>query len=826
MLRLRLLGAPSILDDAREIYMPSQKAQALLCYLAAEADRSFARGQIIALLWEESSEREGRNSLSTVLTRLRQSLPVFPLRAEGDTLAWQADSEVRVDLHEFQSASHSVQLDRGAHAGDAAQRMQRLEQAAGLYRGDFLDGFSVRDSESYDEWLRLERERWQQRWLNVLDQLIEGYAAAGAWTQALEHARRATAADPLQERFHRALMQLHYQAGDRGAALAQYRICRDVLERELGVEPDVETSALYQSIAEGSFDRGARPAAPPAPTAPQPRAAPAATGATRLAARLAAARRRSFVGRSDELALFADALAEDEPPFAVLHVYGPGGVGKTSLLSEFARLCEQAGVPALTLDGRNIQPTPDGVFNALRELTGAENPLDVLPERHVLLVDTYELLTPLESWLRDQFLPQIPAHAMVVLAGRNPPSAGWRVDPGWQEITHAIQLDNLSTAEASDYLQRRNVPPEQRDAVLRFTHCYPLALSLAVEVLIQRPGMSFDDAAAPDVVRVLLERFIAGVPSVAHRAALEACSQVRVTSEPLLAAMLAVDEARELFEWLRDLSFVSAGARGIFPHDLARAALSADLKWRNPPWHHELHRRARDFYMDEFAHAQGHEQYIALLDLIFLHDNPLIRSTFSWNDIGGLLEDTPRASDWPALIEMVRKHEGEQSAAIAARWFERQPEGVTVFRDSDGVVTGFSCLIALRSDDRDLIEADPGAGAAWRWVQAQPPLEQGQFAALARFWMDRESYQAISPTQGMIFVAATRYVLTTPGLAYSFHTFAQADLWLPAADQILFERLPAADFAVGDHATGVYLRDWRAQPPQAWLEALAERETA
>ena len=113
---------------------------------------------------------------------------------------------------------------------------------------------------------------------------------------------------------------------------------------------------------------------------------------------------------------------------------------------------------------------------------------------------------------------------------------------------------------------------------------------------------------------------------------------------------------------------------------------------------------------------------VALLDLIFLHDTPLIRSTFSWNDIGGLLEDTPRASDWPTLIEMVRKHEGEQSAAIAARWFERQPASVTVFRDSDGVVTGFSCVITLRPDDRDLIEADPGAGAAWRCCRRSTPI--------------------------------------------------------------------------------------------------------
>jgi hypothetical protein len=301
---------------------------------------------------------------------------------------------------------------------------------------------------------------------------------------------------------------------------------------------------------------------------------------------------------------------------------------------------------------------------------------------------------------------------------------------------------------------------------------------------------------------------------------------VRVTSEPLLAAMLAADEARELFDWLRDLSFVSAGPRGIFPHDLAREALAADLKWRNPPWHQELHRRARGFYMDTFAHAQGHDQYIALLDLIFLHDNPLIRSAFSWNDIGGLLEDTPRPGDWPALIDMVRRHEGAQSAEIAARWFERQPESVTVFRNGDGEVTGFSCFIALRPGDRDLIEADPGARTAWRWVQSQPPLDEREFAAIGRFWMDRDTYQSISPTQGMIFVAATRYVLTAPGLAYSFHTFAQADLWIAAGDQILFQRFPEVDFTVGGHTTGVYLRDWRAQPPQAWLEALAERETA
>src|SRR4029079_1633892 len=152
---------------------------------------------LITLFWEESSDREGRNSLSTVLTRLRQALPLFPLRAEGDTLAWQMTPDVRVDLHEFQAATLSSPKDEANQA-----RVGRLEAATALYRGTFLDGFSIRDSESHEEWLRLERERWQQRWLNAREQLMGALAFAAEWARAIEHGGRALAADPLQERFH------------------------------------------------------------------------------------------------------------------------------------------------------------------------------------------------------------------------------------------------------------------------------------------------------------------------------------------------------------------------------------------------------------------------------------------------------------------------------------------------------------------------------------------------------------------------------------------------------------------------------------------------
>jgi DNA-binding SARP family transcriptional activator len=798
MLRLQLLGAPTIVLDGRPAPLSAQKAQALLFYLAAEPGRPHTRGQLIALLWEESGEREGRNSLSTTLSRLRQALPAAPVRADGDTLAWDPTAGAQVDLHEFEALAHGA---------------QDLEGAAALYRGPFLDGFEVRESVGFEEWLRAERERWQYRALNALDQLVARASAAGELERALDYARRALAVDPFQERFHRALMRLLAGSGDRAAAVAQFRACRELLERELGVEPDPETVALDEAIRAGRAE--------PLPARrPAPEAKPAVPPAARLAGRLEAARRHSFVGREAELALFAEALAGDPPPFTVLHLVGPGGVGKSALLAAFARRAADAGVPVLAVDGRAAEPTPDGVEAALREQL--DGPLAALPPRVALLVDTYELLMPVESWLRDTLLPQLPEHALVVLAGRAAPSAAWRLDPGWQAVSRVVRLDNLAAADGHEYLRRRGIPPEQHEAVLRATHGFPLGLSLAAEVILQHPGGAFGGFETPDVVQTLLERFLDQVPSVAHRAALEAASQVRVMDEPLLAAMLAGDGARELFDWLRGLSFVGQGRRGVFLHDLAREALAADLGWRNPPWHHELHQRARAFFMARFERGGRAAQQQALLDLIFLHESPLIRSAFSWNDIGGYAEDTPRPDDWAALSELVARHEGAESARIAARWFVGQPDGVTVIRDAQGQPAGFNCILALRAGDGGA--GDPCVEAALRFMQSLPPLDEGEVVAVDRFWMDREAYQGLSPAQGLIFITAIRFMLRAHGLAASFHVFADPEAWRPAIEQARFTRLPEADFVVGGRRYGIFFHDWRAEPPLAWLDALAAQE--
>lgn len=558
---------------------------------------------------------------------------------------------------------------------------------------------------------------------------------------------------------------------------------------------------------------------------------------SRLADRMNATRHGRFVGRATELALFRSALATAELPFCVLHVFGPGGVGKTTLLGEFAHLCDQAQTSAYYVDARHVDPAPECFLSALRPAMGlapSDSPLEVLAARagrQVVLIDTYETLAPLDGWLRESFLPQLPEDVLVVLASRHAPSPAWRADPGWQALVHVLPLRNLDPSDSRAYLTKRQVPLAQQQAVLDFTYGHPLALSLVADVFAQRPGIVFQPAAAPDVVKTLLEQLVQKVPGPAHRAALEVCALMRLTTETLLAEVLAMPDAHELFEWLRGLSFIESGPHGLLPHDLAREALAADLRWRNPDWYAELHRRARRYYAGHLQQAGGQEQQRTLFDYIFLHrDNPVVRPFFDWQESGGMLTDVARDGDGEALAAMVARHEGAESARLAAHWFARQAQGVLVLREAPAEAGwkppgGFLAMVALHEASAEDLAADPAAAVAWRYVQHHAPLRPGEGATLFRFWMAGDTYQAVSAAQSLIFVNVVRHYLTTPGVAFTFFPCAEPDFWAPVFAYADLARLPEADFEVGGRRYGVYGHDWRAVPALTWLERLAERES-
>lgn len=557
-----------------------------------------------------------------------------------------------------------------------------------------------------------------------------------------------------------------------------------------------------------------------------------------LADRLEQARHARFVGRNGELSLLESALSAETLPFFVLHIFGPGGVGKTTLLQEFALISERYGARPIYLDARHIDLSPDAFIKTLQTSLGHHNGtsipdlLDASPQRIVILIDTYETLTPLDSWLRTTFLPQLPDTVLTVFAGRNPPDVAWQGDVGWQDLVRVISLRNLSQEESRAFLDKRGLPADHQEGILEFTHGHPLALSLVVDVFSQRGHVGLHPEESPDVIKTLMERFVQQVPGPAHRAALEACALVRVTTETLLGEMLdmptsgpASEGVHTLFEWLRALSFIESSPEGIFPHDLARQTLVTDLRWRNPDWYVELHRRARKYYTDRLNQTSGLAQQRLLLDTVFLHrENAVIRSFFDWQTTGSMIPYTMEESDLPALEKMVTKYEGEESAKLALYWFGKYPKNVTVWRDTEGSPLGFVLLLPIHALGEKEERFDPAVKSTRAYLAKHAPVHSDEVATLFRFWMDRDAYQGISPIQSLIFIQAAKHYLTTPGLAFTFFPCADPDFWAAILSYAELTRYHEADFEVGGKRYGVYGHDWRVMSPAVWIGRLAEKE--
>src|SRR5678815_4177876 len=200
-----------------------------------------------------------------------------------------------------------------------------------------------------------------------------------------------------------------------------------------------------------------------------------------LADRLVKARHTRFVGRDGEISVFESALRAEILPFYILHIFGPGGVGKTTLLQEFALLSEKYGARPIYLDARHIDLSPDAFTESLGTLLGQDKGdsipdlLDASPRRTVILIDTYEALTPLDNWLRTTFLPQLPDTVLTVLAGRNSPDVAWQGDSGWQDLVRVISLRNLSQEEGRAFLNKRGLPADHQQGILEFTHGHPVS---------------------------------------------------------------------------------------------------------------------------------------------------------------------------------------------------------------------------------------------------------------------------------------------------------------------------------------------------------------
>jgi hypothetical protein len=280
-----------------------------------------------------------------------------------------------------------------------------------------------------------------------------------------------------------------------------------------------------------------------------------------------------------------------------------------------------------------------------------------------------------------------------------------------------------------------------------------------------------------------------------------------------------------LFSWLRGLSFMEHGTYGLFPHDLAREVIDADLRWRDPAAYREVHLRVRRHIVEQVWGSEGRERGRALADLIFLHrGNPAAAALWDWKSLGEVYADGLRDGDVEAVVRLVDRYEGADSAAIAAHWLERQPGGFHVFRGRGPELLGFVAQIALHEAGEDEIARDPAARAVRAHAQRHAPPRPGDEVLLARFLVDRDAYQAPSRSFNVATMRSLQEWLGRERLSWYYIVAADPEAMAPLMDYIHFDRAPDADFEVGGHDYGVFARDWRRVGGVEWLERMAKRE--
>jgi len=228
LIQLRLLGFPEFRLNGRRIELALRKAAALVIYLA-EAGGPVARDVAATLLWPDADAEAARARLRRTLYKIRIAFGEELISASAASLSLRPAVE-----------ADSIAFDHACDAG-------LLDEAAGLYTGDYLAGFALPDCPEFEEWVFFRREALRSRLVQALERLVEARIAGGEPRGAVMHATRLAALDPLSESAHRHLIRAHLAAGDRAAAERQGEACVRLLRDELGVAPDPATLALLRA---------------------------------------------------------------------------------------------------------------------------------------------------------------------------------------------------------------------------------------------------------------------------------------------------------------------------------------------------------------------------------------------------------------------------------------------------------------------------------------------------------------------------------------------------------------------------------------------------
>jgi len=529
--------------------------------------------------------------------------------------------------------------------------------------------------------------------------------------------------------------------------------------------------------------------------------------------RLAAAAAATLVGRAEERARLTDLLAPQGP--AAVFVHGPGGIGKTTLVTGTL-----AGSPLkwVGLDGRRMEPTVPGALAALGAALGAPPPPSAAAaaERiaaagvEVLVIDGFERLNLLDGWIRNELARALPATVTTVLVGRRGPNVAWRTAPGWRTLLGELEVGPMPAGDVDRLLAAHGIQGDDAVRIRTFARGHPLAVVVAGEAVARRPGLPLGSGAPADVVEELFAVMLDDL-GPRERAVAEAASVLRRATLPLLAAVVDEPDVEHAWRTLRGLPFTVTTAAGVELSGLAAPVLLEALELRDPARVRTLRTRAARSILDSLAHGPDWQ---STADLLHLVQNPLIRNAYA---PPGMLQhpaEQARGEDHDDIVAIAREFAGEESARLAERWWQARRDTFAVVRAGDGGVAAFSVTATVDDRTGSAIE-DPLVRAVGDHLRddAMPP---GGDAVLFRWALGRRHGERPAPEVATLVVDLKRTYLQLRATLRRVYTVV---IDWPAEAPVLrvmgFELL--TEVAVGDRHFALACLDFGPGGVDAWI---------